>query len=1261
MRVFGHARRTLVLALVLAVLATLVNPTAPSPWRLTAAAETATPDADREMPESQYEEWDGETGLPDFDPRLRQLVADIAELDEDVEVREAAQAALDARTDAAVLEFLETGHPEAKARAEARKEETARRNREAIEEMAGTGGPYFNAEVERVLAGSDYDRAVFLDYGADIARARDEQTAERDAERMTALRARVQLLVGSAGPEVSAAAQAALDAGTDAAIVEFLETGYLAAAERDAAAREEYLRQQREREKAAEELSELAKKAERASQARRNLLSAHGDGVRALQRAANAMTLASNEAREAAQILAANEAGGHHNGSFSEVKREVERQLGYARSAAEQAGAASARARGEADILVETGLTYGADWADIAEGMAAAAQAAVGAVQTAQHAVVATEATDKANEGQEKAEAHAEQARRWRRHAEEHAASAASLAEAAQAQAVAARHAADQARRARIQAQEAEQRAWAAAERTRQARLTAEAEQRKAADARQRAETERANAAAARQRAQQQAAVAARARSTAEYKASIAAGARSRAEEQDRIAGQAKQHALSEERRAQEARQAAFAAEQRRQAAVARARAMEATAAAAKGTEHEVEAGQAAIRARGEANTAATAAQEAGSAAQLASGAAASARAAATEATRAAARARAAAREAEAAAARADAAADEAEAQAAETHAAATEANAKAKEATAAEARAAQHARNAANLAQQAADEAMRALWAAQRTKDEAAAAEAEAVSAATQAGIAVRAAMSARSSSEGITDPANTAITIVAPFTGEDIDADFAQLVAEQAQQVGEEQAAAAQQRAEEAVAAAQAARQAADEAAEEVKPAFDAAARAAESASAAADSAAQAQRVAADAAAEGAKAREAAASANRADAQAQEDARKARAAANAAARDAALAGRSADAAEQEAATARAAATTAEQDAAAARSAAEQAQRDAEAAKAAAASAQQHAEEAAEAAKNARGHAAEAIKAAERAEAAAREEERRRREEAAQQAGDGNEPRLTPREEELLMMEGGMEAVREFREGLAAANKSFGEFLVEIGADVLKGVIGWEDAKRCFGDGNFLSCLWTVVDAASLVALIFKAPAVANAIGKLAGGFVRFLEGSAAGKRILKQTRNLVSKIKAACRAGLVPNGTASAQLVGAGADPVSGPSAITTSFEAAGKKCKEVSLDFPSYEQARNKALNLLGKVDPATREPYRGRLESFPETYDKVVGFETRVDGVYKRFRLDWDPDKGPHINIMIGRGSSGEKWAIKWPGTKEEFLAILDGNI
>jgi hypothetical protein len=95
-------------------------------------------------------------------------------------------------------------------------------------------------------------------------------------------------------------------------------------------------------------------------------------------------------------------------------------------------------------------------------------------------------------------------------------------------------------------------------------------------------------------------------------------------------------------------------------------------------------------------------------------------------------------------------------------------------------------------------------------------------------------------------------------------------------------------------------------------------------------------------------------------------------------------------------------------------------------------------------------------------------------------------------------------------------------------------------------------------------------------------------------------------------------------------------------------------------SFEQARNLALELLGEIDPATRQPYVGRLETARSTYGKVVGFTTYVNGEFKRFRMDYDPVKGPHVNVERGKGGTQQKWAIPWKGTEGDFVRIFGGN-
>ncbi|MFC5099314.1 ALF repeat-containing protein [Kibdelosporangium philippinense] len=133
----------------------------------------------------------------------------------------------------AIMAFLNTGLKQAQQKAADRKARVAAENRAAIEPLRGTGGPYLRAEVDRVLAGTDLDRLQFLAYGKAIAEQRDAAAVQSAQQRADESRARVQLVLGAGGPEVKRAAQAALDAG-DTAIEQFLATGYLEAAKKDA-------------------------------------------------------------------------------------------------------------------------------------------------------------------------------------------------------------------------------------------------------------------------------------------------------------------------------------------------------------------------------------------------------------------------------------------------------------------------------------------------------------------------------------------------------------------------------------------------------------------------------------------------------------------------------------------------------------------------------------------------------------------------------------------------------------------------------------------------------------------------------------------------------------------------------------------------------------------------------------------------------------------------------------------------------------------
>ncbi|MQM25018.1 RHS repeat-associated core domain-containing protein [Glycomyces albidus] len=102
------------------------------------------------------------------------------------------------------------------------------------------------------------------------------------------------------------------------------------------------------------------------------------------------------------------------------------------------------------------------------------------------------------------------------------------------------------------------------------------------------------------------------------------------------------------------------------------------------------------------------------------------------------------------------------------------------------------------------------------------------------------------------------------------------------------------------------------------------------------------------------------------------------------------------------------------------------------------------------------------------------------------------------------------------------------------------------------------------------------------------------------------------------------------------------------------------EIIVQAGSFEGARNRALSELGDIDPSTRRADVGRLPAATSTFGKVIGFTARgFDGTFKRLRLDYDPAKGPHINIQIGKGVDN-KWAIQFPGTLKSFTSLLRRN-
>ncbi|MCM3714441.1 T7SS effector LXG polymorphic toxin [Alkalihalobacillus oceani] len=91
-------------------------------------------------------------------------------------------------------------------------------------------------------------------------------------------------------------------------------------------------------------------------------------------------------------------------------------------------------------------------------------------------------------------------------------------------------------------------------------------------------------------------------------------------------------------------------------------------------------------------------------------------------------------------------------------------------------------------------------------------------------------------------------------------------------------------------------------------------------------------------------------------------------------------------------------------------------------------------------------------------------------------------------------------------------------------------------------------------------------------------------------------------------------------------------------------------------TYEQARNKVLVLVGDLGPNS-QPYTGKLRS-STGYGQVVGRQS-ADGKV-RWRLDYDPNKGTHINIedfRNGKGANARKIAIPFEGNESTFKSLL----
>lgn len=104
----------------------------------------------------------------------------------------------------------------------------------------------------------------------------------------------------------------------------------------------------------------------------------------------------------------------------------------------------------------------------------------------------------------------------------------------------------------------------------------------------------------------------------------------------------------------------------------------------------------------------------------------------------------------------------------------------------------------------------------------------------------------------------------------------------------------------------------------------------------------------------------------------------------------------------------------------------------------------------------------------------------------------------------------------------------------------------------------------------------------------------------------------------------------------------------------KAANKGVEQVLDTVKSYEQARNQAFDIIGDIG-ADSKPFIGRLGTGE---GKIVGRQS-ADGKV-RWRLDYDPEKGPHINVedyRYGKGADAIKIAIPFEGSIDNIESLL----
>src|SRR4029079_17895881 len=91
-------------------------------------------------------------------------------------------------------------------------------------------------------------------------------------------------------------------------------------------------------------------------------------------------------------------------------------------------------------------------------------------------------------------------------------------------------------------------------------------------------------------------------------------------------------------------------------------------------------------------------------------------------------------------------------------------------------------------------------------------------------------------------------------------------------------------------------------------------------------------------------------------------------------------------------------------------------------------------------------------------------------------------------------------------------------------------------------------------------------------------------------------------------------------------------------------------------SYEAARNKAMKILGDLGHDAKSKYGELGDAIGKKTGRIT-FDNKA-----HWRLDWDPTKGPHINVAdfrLGKkGNGGILIAIPFEGDYETYIKLLE---